>query len=57
MVREWTLEALQIFATELYERHFNTHCMITFYLPSQRFHLEQDILNKQDSTQPDTSFS
>jgi hypothetical protein len=32
--REWQLEALQIFATELYERHFNTDYMVTFYFPS-----------------------
>jgi len=43
MAREWPSEALQIYATELHERHFNTDCMITFYFPSQRFHLEQDI--------------
>jgi len=48
MAREWPLEALQILATELYERHFNTDFMITFYFPSQRLYLEQNISKQRE---------
>jgi len=48
MVRDWSLEALQILATELYERHFNTDFITTFYFPSQRLHLEQDISKQRE---------